>query len=311
MRSFISKIKFDNLFTHKVIDIETIKNNEIDNDDTEYRLKKIYYIAVKTRNFEITQLVQRNNFFMIFQGVLLACVIYSSNTVPFVQFILCLAGLYIAYCQTNVAAGAKFWQEYWEREVYNAELKLKYFYQKNHKYSEESSAQFTDLFIKDPSLVFKQVARQVIKNPKKNQKWRKLKKFKYNIFNTNYLILRKPSVSKYPIHVGQSLVIIWSILLFSTLFGISHGLNWLTEKEIFQGFPSHKESAKQEIYFSDKTAPIYISNEKERNKEKEITGASIPLNIRIDDLNKITDKQPINMELTINGQKVQVQGKIE
>lgn len=42
--------------------------NKANSDINEKRLKKIYYIAVKTRNFEISQLVQRNNFFMIFQG---------------------------------------------------------------------------------------------------------------------------------------------------------------------------------------------------------------------------------------------------
>ena len=97
--------------------------------ENEDRLKKIYYIAVKTRNFEITQLVQRNNFFMIFQGVLLASIIYSSNTVPYVQLMICIAGCYIAVQQTKAAAGAKFWQEYWEAEVVKAEKNLESFYE--------------------------------------------------------------------------------------------------------------------------------------------------------------------------------------
>ncbi|WP_411688463.1 hypothetical protein [Acinetobacter indicus] len=296
MPNFKSQIRFDNLLKNNLIDIETTQDFKNDSNDTEYRLKKIYYIAVKTRNFEITQLVQRNNFFMIFQGVLLAAIIYSSNTVPFVQSILCLAGLYIAYCQTNVAAGAKFWQEYWEREVYNAELKLKDFYSKDPSKLDDKIADFTDLFIKDPSLVFKQVARQIIKHPRTNHKWRKLRKFKYNIFNTNYLILRKPSVSKYPIHVGQSLIIIWAILFLSTLSIFSDGLNWLTDKGVLQGFPNHKESAKQEIYLSKDTDKI---------------DTVIPLNIEIKNLEKISTNQPINIELSINGQKIEAKGVIK
>ncbi|HHW53149.1 MAG TPA: hypothetical protein GXX13_08215 [Acinetobacter towneri] len=97
--------------------------------ENENRLKKIYYIAVKTRNFEISQLVQRNNFFMIFQGVLLASIIYSSNTVPFIHFIISISGFYIALQQTKAAAGAKFWQEYWETEVIKAEKELASFYE--------------------------------------------------------------------------------------------------------------------------------------------------------------------------------------
>ena len=66
-------------------------------EEHEERLKKLYYIAVKTRNFEITQLVQRNNFFMIFQGVLIACIIYSNNTVPFIHTAVCFVGIFISF----------------------------------------------------------------------------------------------------------------------------------------------------------------------------------------------------------------------
>jgi len=44
------------------------------------------------REFEITQLAQRNNFFMIFQGVMLAGVIQSSHAIPVVSFLVCVAG---------------------------------------------------------------------------------------------------------------------------------------------------------------------------------------------------------------------------
>ena len=38
-------------------------------------LKAVYKLAIETRNFEIQQLINRNNFFMLFQGVLLAAVL--------------------------------------------------------------------------------------------------------------------------------------------------------------------------------------------------------------------------------------------
>ena len=94
-------------------------------EEHEERLKKLYYIAVKTRNFEITQLVQRNNFFMIFQGVLIACIIYSNNTVPFIHTAVCFVGIFISFFQMQIAAGAKFWQDYWESEVDLCEKILK------------------------------------------------------------------------------------------------------------------------------------------------------------------------------------------
>ena len=112
--------------------------------EKEERLKKLYYIAVKTRNFEITQLVQRNNFFMIFQGVLIASIIYSNNTVPLIHFAICFIGIFISFFQMQIAAGAKFWQEYWESEVNKAELRLKDFYENTKKIDD-----FHNLFKKD------------------------------------------------------------------------------------------------------------------------------------------------------------------
>lgn len=100
----------------------------------EKRLKKIYEIAVKTRNFEITQLVQRNNFFMIFQGVLIACIINSNNTVPVIHTIICFVGIIISFYQMQAASGAKFWQEYWETEVNKAERSLKKIYESDAKF---------------------------------------------------------------------------------------------------------------------------------------------------------------------------------
>lgn len=255
--------------------------------DNERRLKKIYYIAVKTRNFEISQLVQRNNFFMVFQGVLLASIIYSSNTVPFIQLMICITGCFVAIQQTKAAAGAKFWQEYWETEVIKAEKELETFYE-NKKTTPIS---FISIFDKKQSEIEIQVEERL--NKKEPTKF---ESSILNLFSTKKLILEKPSVSKIPIRVGRGLTIIWIILAFSSLGGASHGLKWLTEKQIFQGFPTHKEAAKQEIYFS---------------KDTDKSGTVIPLNIELKSLDKLSSNRPISIELSINGQKIEAKGTIK
>lgn len=87
-------------------------------------MKRLFQIALETRNFEISQLVQRNNFFMIFQGVLLAGMVQSSHSKPVVSFLVCVAGLMVSVYQVKMAAGAKFWQEYWEAALHKVEKDL-------------------------------------------------------------------------------------------------------------------------------------------------------------------------------------------
>ncbi len=57
------------------------------------------------REFEITQLAQRNNFFMIFQGVLLAGVIQSAHSIPAVSFL----GLYRRLFHFVISSWYGFW----------------------------------------------------------------------------------------------------------------------------------------------------------------------------------------------------------
>ncbi|XDU54621.1 hypothetical protein AB3540_13055 [Acinetobacter nosocomialis] len=59
-------------------------------------LKAVYKLAIDTRNFEIHQLINRNNFFMLFQGVLLAAVFSNQASKPFVEFVICFAGIFIS-----------------------------------------------------------------------------------------------------------------------------------------------------------------------------------------------------------------------
>ncbi|WP_297424608.1 hypothetical protein [uncultured Acinetobacter sp.] len=288
-------------------------------DDKEKRLKKIYEISVKTRNFEIGQLLQRNNFFMIFQGVLFACLIYSSNTVPFVQLCLCLVGIGTSYFQYKVAAGAKFWQEYWESEVVLAELKL----QKHYEEKENTQNNiFHPLFTKNISRVKYQVYQRLQNIAPKLDEQDQLQEYDKKLhilerLSTANTVIKKPSVSKIPIQVGKFFLLIWSILGLSSLGGFSHGLQWLTEKGVFHGFPNHKEAAKQEIYLSQdkgKTGALYVSNDKERNHKNEIIGQSLPfeisnnplLNNKTDNKSEVSEPKTQSNEVYLN---INIDGK--
>ncbi|MGA6137720.1 hypothetical protein ACPER7_15640 [Acinetobacter dispersus] len=197
-------------------------NEEEKNKDLlekERRLKRIYEVAIETRNFEISQLVQRNNFFMIFQGVLIACIINSNNTVPLIHTIISIVGIGISFYQMQAASGAKFWQEYWEIEVNKSERELKKFYLLQHK-------DFHQLFDKKTEDVQRAVYERVFdkKLNKYSLFWAKhYNSFFYKLLKTynpfTYIrnrILTKPSVSKIPIQTGRFLLCTWLIVLFFT-----------------------------------------------------------------------------------------------
>lgn len=320
------------LNSHLNLSSAKVSNNQESSDFLvkEKRLKKIYEITLSTRNFEIGQLIQRNNFFMIFQGVLLACMISSKDTVPFVQFTISCAGFYISYCQTKVAAGAKFWQEYWEDEVYKAEDQLQSFYKYSIIFEDKNLNKnveilpFIPLFTKLKEQVYNQVfLRLHKKSPDSSINTHnyfcldsiELPRFfrllflgetlKPNIFSTNKLILEKPSVSKIPIHVGQCLIIIWALLALSCLGVYNQIMEWKPFNDlILRGLPTHKESVKQEIYFShdnDKTAPLHLANDHERNDKKEISGSAIPIQIDLKNLHQLSQNNEVFLNIHIDG----------
>ncbi|MCL6235677.1 hypothetical protein M5F03_10990 [Acinetobacter sp. ANC 5579] len=234
------------------------ETNEDKEKEQEERLKKLYYIAVKTRNFEITQLVQRNNFFMIFQGVLIACIIYSNNTVPFIHTAVCFVGVFISFFQMQIAAGAKFWQEYWEIQVYEAEERLRKFYA-----DVKNTTDFHTLFNKDLIEVKNSIYTNFYKDKEKKSKYWKeeiidgttIKTFKApaEFWKKNFIvdflikyfpftrsktrILTKPSVSKIPVQTGRLLLISWLFLFISSTFIGDWIYNNTISHRIFTGFP--------------------------------------------------------------------------
>ncbi len=158
-----------------------------------------FRIAWEARNFEITQLVNRNNFFMIFQGVLLAAVLQSEHTIPLISFLVCVAGFSISILQVGMAAGAKYWQIIWEQRLRQTQ---------NWKQFIEVVAQG-----KSASKVPFGPTPGDYKNVSKD-----LDESNTECL-TKKLILMKPSVSKVPIYVGIVCVVVWFFLLSSTIAG--------------------------------------------------------------------------------------------
>jgi len=159
--------------------------------------KRLYEQCLDIRNFEISQLANRNNFLMIFQGVLFAGLVQSSGTFPVVSFMACLTGIVVSWFQTQIAAGAKYWQEHWEYELKEAEIRLLGLL----PVSEERTA--VKLFSK---------SREQIKNDVQSR----LEVGTESLI-IRALILKKYSVSKVPIKLGLSLMGIWTVLLLCTV----------------------------------------------------------------------------------------------
>lgn len=174
-------------------------------------LKAVYKLAIETRNFEIQQLINRNNFFMLFQGVLLAAVFSNQASKPFVEFVICFTGIIISWHQVGVAAGAKYWQEWWELKTSEIEKELK---------ETLGNKGFISLFNLDHS-------EQEDQRPKVLVKINKHTGFMESMISA--LILKKYSVSRVPIRSGLILMITWLVLFLSTLNWegiIDHTSNW-------------------------------------------------------------------------------------
>lgn len=181
--------------------------------------KRIYELCIELRNFEISQLVQRNNFFMIFQGVLLAGVCQSSAQVPIVSFMICLIGFVISLLQAGMAAGAKYWQSHWEINTKNAEEEMTGMLKVHGRISEKIAETNVEI---DPVLRSKLQRRKMLVH---------LFKDDYNLEEIrtslgggfikrraiNRFIMWRCSASRIPIYAGFSLAFAWFVLLLCTV----------------------------------------------------------------------------------------------
>lgn len=183
--------------------------------------KRIYEQVLEIRNFEIRELVQRNNFFMIFQGVLLASALQSSHSNTYFSLVIFIAGAGISYLQMRVASGAKYWQENWEMRLKDTEANLLNLLENENKQLQldfpEEKIQRTRFYS-----LFQGVTKE--ENDKIRNRLDQEHKF------SNWMIMKKPSVSRMPIFVSLWLLIIWSILILFSLITIitTHELNFKT-----------------------------------------------------------------------------------
>lgn len=202
----LNKFKLTNIFKFlnnskkdkQSLDLEVNKEKQIS------ELKAVYKLAIETRNFEIQQLINRNNFFMLFQGVLLAALLSNQAPKPFVEFIICAAGVLVSWHQIKVAAGAKYWQEWWELRTSEIESDLKELLTEEDKNNKD----FISLF-------------DLKGEEKENQKKKVRDKLasKGGIIEGlgNLLILKKYSVSRVPIWTGLTLMCTWFVAFLSTI----------------------------------------------------------------------------------------------
>jgi hypothetical protein len=177
-------------------------------DSQRRALSDLYEIAIRARDFEVSQLVQRNNFFMIFQGVLLVGLAQASSSAsakPIVGFMLCVAGLLMSIFQTGMAAGAKFWQERWEHAVETAEKELLDAIELTDKQRVETYY----LFASGDEFMQEVVRERTKRSP------------------LRWLINARFSPSRMPIYAALSLGAIWLVLLSCTVSGSFSIPGWI------------------------------------------------------------------------------------
>lgn len=191
-------------------------------------LAKAFEFAIRQREFEISQLTQRNNFFMIFQGVLIAGMVQSQGTAaPLITFSVCLVGFITSILQVGMAAGSKFWQIRWERAAKTTEIwlleelkdykRVSTFLTADGKFltpAEQSAlaaVNTTAARAADPITYVDGAISDANKEEISQGSPSWMRSFE------NLLILRKYSVSRIPIWAAVILSIFWLVLLMCTI----------------------------------------------------------------------------------------------
>jgi hypothetical protein len=213
-----------------------------------YAIKRVYELALKQREFEIAQLTQRNNFFMIFQGVLIAGLVQSQGTAaPVINFLVCLIGMCVSICQIGMAGGAKFWQIRWEVAVKELELRL-------FEAMQDSPRKMIQLFTVDGRYLSESEIKRINAiNERPARKDDQLGYIKGAVANLvredfdngrgepksmkarlltksplRFAVLHRFSVSKIPLWIGLFLFLFWFLLWLNTFFIGAHSpLGWL------------------------------------------------------------------------------------
>ncbi|MGF1807132.1 hypothetical protein L4C31_17965, partial [Aliivibrio sifiae] len=132
--------------------------------------------------------------FMLFQGVLLAAVMQTEASKPYVEIIICFIGVMISIYQLQMSSGAKYWQEWWESRVEFFEEQLCANLQLVEK------REIHQLFTVNTKGVNKIVRERLLSSKSRSI--------------TNFCILGGFSVGRAPIKVSLFLLLAWISLLF-------------------------------------------------------------------------------------------------
>lgn len=186
-------------------------------------------VDLRLREFEINQLTQRNNFFMIFQGVMIAGLVQSQGTAaPLITFSMALLGVATSTLQIGMAGGAKYWQSRWEASTRSSEIAIVLELSRQKKLAVQTfthdAALLTDEERKqvadwnaqhpdpedqittDPKFIRNGVMVDIEAGPKKG-----LRRYA-DWWVRKYAIAPKWSVSRIPIWIGAALFIFWLVI---------------------------------------------------------------------------------------------------
>lgn len=186
-------------------------------------------LDLRLREFEISQLTQRNNFFMIFQGVLIAGLVQSQGTAaPLITFSMSLLGVATSAFQIGMAGGAKYWQSRWEASTRSSEIALVLALMRQGKLAVQT-------FTHDSTLLTAEEQKQIKKwndqQPDPDDQITDDPDFIHNVVLADiqsgrrrgfrryadwwvrrFAIAPKWSVSRIPIWVGATLLIFWAVI---------------------------------------------------------------------------------------------------
>jgi hypothetical protein len=184
------------------------------------------------REFEINQLTQRNNFFMIFQGVLIAGLVQSHGAAaPVVTFSMSLLGVATSLLQIGMAGGAKYWQSRWEASTRSSEIAIVLDHLRRGKLAvqtfthdstvltpEEQAAiaewnalHPDDLIIADKDFIHRVVLADIDANSSKSLRGRA------DWWVKRWAIEPKWSVSRIPIWMGAALLVFWLLIALHSI----------------------------------------------------------------------------------------------
>ncbi len=193
-------------------------------------------LDLRSREFEINQLTQRNNFFMIFQGVMIAGLVQSQGTAaPTITVSMCALGVATSILQIGMAGGAKYWQSRWEASTRSSEIAIvlalikrgevpvQTFTHDSSLLNQSEKDQIIDWNTKNPNdpliddvdFIKKVVLADINGSRRRGLRWGLDWWVRY------FAISPKWSVSRIPIWIGAALLVFWSTI-FLNCISIKH-----------------------------------------------------------------------------------------